>query len=216
MRFGVLVLVAGALSLSACAKSEKDAGVENGACTQETLNAYNNVTHYGFLKSDGDNDTTASCKKVQSLLNGRSCKAVSTKTSEEISISYATVQDICEPLINKGTKSSDPYTPMPAPRSSQKSKYVQSNGRCTTTFENDREEVRRDLNKALNLRNSAYAYTAQAKCVIMDVEFRDQTCQSYDRKKQEFVSNSANAGELGQLCKGAQRLIERFENNRQR
>jgi hypothetical protein len=209
VRLGVLVLVAGALALSACAKGEKDDGVDNGYCTQATIDAYSNVVSRGLWKSDGENSVTASCRKIQDLLGGRSCKAQKLSTGEESTISYATVQEVCEKTL---PKSSNPYTPIPVPSS----KYVGSNGHCTEAFKKDVAEVRRDLNKALATKNSTYAYTAKAKCVIMEYEFHELSCKSYDVKKQEFVSNSAKSGELGELCKGAQRLHERFKNNKQR
>ncbi|MBS1971093.1 MAG: hypothetical protein JSU04_12335 [Bdellovibrionales bacterium] len=205
MRLGVLVLVAGALALSACAKNEKDAGVDNGACTQATLDAYNNIITRGIMKYDGENNVTASCQKIQGLLNGRSCKAQRISTGEEFSVSYTTVQEICNPLVNKST---DPSVPTPAPK--KYSKYVDEDGRCSTSYETDIKTLRNYLNKSIQYKSKNIADGAFYLCATMGNDFNGLSCKTYDAKRGEFVVNSAKAGELPQLCNGAKRLSDRF------
>lgn len=206
MRLGVLVLVAGALALSACAKDEKDAGVENGACTQETLNAYNNIITRGIMKYDGENNVTASCQKVQGLLKGRSCKAQRISSGEEFSVSYSVVQNICDPLISK---TSDPSVPTPAPK--KYSKYVDEDGRCTQSYETDIKTLRNYMNKSIQYKSKNIADGAFYLCSTMSSDFNGLSCKTYDAKQGEFIVSSAKAGELPQLCRGAKRLSDRFK-----
>ncbi len=201
MRLAVLGLTAGVLALSACAKIEKD----DGACTQSTLDSYNNIVTLGLGTYDNGNSLTASCQKIQSLLNGRSCKAQRVSSGEEFSISYAAVQKTCDPLINKNSNSS---TPVPAPK--KYSKYIDEDGRCTEAYKSDIKTLRNYLKKSIQHKSKDIADSAFYHCAAMRAEFYELSCKTYDAKGTKFVVISGKAGELPGLCSDAKRLSERF------
>lgn len=197
MRLGVLVLVTGALALSACAKPDKDDGVDNGYCTQATIDAYNNIVSKTFAKADTDGTIATSCKSIQDLLQGRSCKAQSLMSGEEKSISYTNVQSICE----SKTKSTSAKKSMT---------YVDEDGNCTKAFMEDAREVAKTLDEAVKTKSKVLAETAFWKCEDIRVELDGRSCKLYDKEKQEHTRHSTTEGPLGQLCDGAMKLSKRL------
>lgn len=198
MRLGVLVLLAGSLVMSACAKSDRDAGVDNGFCTQSTIDSFNNIVSNKYATSTSSVDSViASCKDIQGLLGGRSCKAQALMTGEEKSISYADVQAVCEAKVK-----------MKSEAAKKSSKYIDTDGNCTLEFAKDAKVVADLLDEAVKSKSKSKAYDARYKCAEMGVELGSRTCNIYDKEKKETVRNSTTEGYLGVLCKGAKTVVD--------
>lgn len=205
MRFGVMILVAGALALSACApKEDKDDGVANGACTQATLDAYNNVVGYGIFNTS-NKTVDQSCADLQGLLHGRSCDATSVRTAQTISVSYAKVQNICEPTTDASA------TPIPAPSRRSGSDYADSDGRCNKKFDVVVGALGDLLNQSVRKKDAGKARSAIYLCQNMETDLLKGGCRRYNSKTQEFETESRYQGELGKLCDGALKLSKRFK-----
>jgi hypothetical protein len=84
--------------LVGCSKDSGDDAVDaDGNCTQQTLNAFNELSRNA--KSGSLQATYNSCQQVQSLLgSGKSCTAYSIDKGYDVTVSYSEISSACEKL----------------------------------------------------------------------------------------------------------------------
>ena len=189
----------------ACNKSSGDAGTDaSGNCTQETIDAYNDVNHKAQMFDISQDVGYATgvqnaCTKLQGLIGGRSCNATDLKTGSSTNASYANVQSTCDKAktIVTGEMSSSP--------SSTSTSASDSYGYCTQTAISAYNDV---LNKARafdSARTVSSAKEIQTSCARFKSVMGSKSCLAQEAAS--YSTQSLSYSKVDTMCVKADDIV---------